>query len=182
MDALTAWGLAILFAAFLAGVVVGLTADSFLRKPLARRVLMLVVVVTLATHAYAQATNQALPDAPHVSRIDFSLYAAEATVRTLDFATTYSRVNNPCGCYHESDPLAPSGHDAATSLAFHYGIAAAVIFGSRELRRHNHNRLASVLVLADITSESIAVGRNLALPAPPRQAGIPGVRKITEAR
>lgn len=179
MDALTAWGLTILFAVFLAGVVVGLCFDGFFRKPWARRVLGLAFVCLLA-HGAAHA--QAIPEAPHVSRIDFGLYAADATIRTMDFATTYSLMHDTCRCYHEADPLSPSGKSAPTLLAFQYGITAAVIFGSRELRRHNHNRLARVLLLADITSESIAVGRNLALPAPPRQAGIPGVRKITEAR
>jgi hypothetical protein len=116
--------------------------------------------------AVATLHGQALPDHPKPRTVDFALYAADVTVRSLDIASTHKLLADPCHCYKELDPVAPHTANPAILTAFQYGAAAGIIFGTRYFERHGHKRIARALLIADIVSESVAVGRNYSLSHP----------------
>jgi len=89
-----------------------------------------------------------------------ALFSADATVRALDGYSTVKLLNDPCRCFHESDPIAPKGGSIAAEAAFQAGALAAVYGGAWLLNRHHHTKMARALLLIDIGSESYAVGRN----------------------
>lgn len=89
-----------------------------------------------------------------------ALFSADATVRALDGYSTVKLLNDPCRCFHESDPIAPKGGSIAAEAAFQAGALAAVYGGAWLLNRHGHHKLARTLLMLDVTSEIYAVGRN----------------------
>lgn len=114
---------------------------------------------------------QSLPDAP--TRLDHALYAADMTIRALDFKTTRDFMRSPCRCFTEMDPIAPHTSAIGPQAAFQFGLSAAVILGSRELAKHHHPRWARALLIVDIVDESIAVGNNLQLHSQPVRVAPP---------
>jgi len=90
-----------------------------------------------------------------------ALFSADATIRALDGYSTIKLLNDPCRCFHESDPIAPKGGSIAAEAAFQAGALAAVYGGAWLLNRHGHHKLARTLLMLDVASESYAVGRNL---------------------
>src|SRR5882724_9172944 len=90
-----------------------------------------------------------------------ALFSADATVRALDGYSTVKLLNDPCHCFHESDPIAPKGGSIAAEAAFQAGTLAAVYGSAWLLNRHGHHKLARTLLMLDVASESYAVGRNL---------------------
>jgi hypothetical protein len=105
--------------------------------------------------------NETLIVSPATRRLNLALYAADLTLHTLDVATTYSQMNDPCRCYVESNPIAPSGKRLAPLLAFQYGYGAAAIFASHELTKHRHPFLGRVVLLWDLGDEAYALQNNL---------------------
>ncbi len=89
-----------------------------------------------------------------------ALFSADATVRALDGYSTVKLLNDPCRCFHESDPIAPKGGSIVATAAFQAGALAAVYGGAWILNRHGHHKLARTLLMLDVASESYAVGRN----------------------
>jgi hypothetical protein len=102
-----------------------------------------------------------------------ALFSADATVRALDGYTTVKLLNDPCRCYHESDPIAPKGGSIAAAAAFQAGALAAVYGGAWILNKHHHTKMARALLLIDIGSESYAVGRNMTRSKPVPVFGTP---------
>src|SRR5882762_9256921 len=94
------------------------------------------------------------------TRLVIALFSADATVRALDGYSTIKLLNDPCRCFHESDPIAPKGGSIAATAAFQAGALAAVYGGAWLLNRHHHAKMARALLMIDIGSESYAVGRN----------------------
>ena len=101
------------------------------------------------------------------SKVDFSLAAADLTIRTLDIVSTHQLLASPCNCFHEDDPLSPGGKSVLPLALFQVGISAALIESSRLLEHRGHRRIGRLLLLVDITSESIAVSHNMTRSAPP---------------
>jgi len=97
---------------------------------------------------------------PFVTKFTIALFSADATVRALDGYSTVKLLNDPCRCFHESDPIAPKGGSIAATAAFQAGALAAVYGGAWLLNRHHHAKMARALLMIDIGSESYAVGRN----------------------
>jgi hypothetical protein len=118
---------------------------------------------TLACATAGAQEPQHVKEQRHLKKVDFALYAAEATVRSLDLVSTHALLTAPCKCFYEADPIAPGGRDVVPQVAFHSGVSAAIIVGHRELVRHRHPRLARLLIVADIVSETWAVQNNFRL-------------------
>src|ERR1700743_699887 len=119
---------------------------------------------------WTQNSPQSLPDAPHAIHrtwVDYGLTGIDTGLRIADTRTSYVLFNNPCRCFHESDPIAPKGRGIKQIAGFQIAAGLAVNAGAEFLRRKNHPKWARALLVADIVSESIAVGRNASfIPAP----------------
>src|ERR1700743_443530 len=112
---------------------------------------------------WAQNAPQSLPRAPpaiHRPWVDYGLTGIDTGLRIADTHTSYVLFNNPCRCFHEIDPIAPKGRGIKQIAGFQIAAGLAVNAGAELLRRKNHPKWARALLVADIVSESIAVGRN----------------------
>jgi hypothetical protein len=87
-----------------------------------------IICMFAAQTVFAAQTFAQLPDEPRPVKIfDAALDVANFTIHGLDAYSTYQAVNDPCHCYTEGNPLAPSGNSATTTFAYQEGIAAAFI-------------------------------------------------------
>jgi len=79
--------------------------------------------------ASAKTTSAPKPE-KFVTKFTIALFSADATVRALDGYSTVKLLNDPCRCFHESDPIAPKGGSIAAEAAFQAGALAAVYGGA----------------------------------------------------
>ncbi len=92
-----------------------------------------------------------------------TLDAADLLLRSADIYTTHRNLTNPCRCFYEADPLAPSTSSLAAEAAFFYGSGLLVVAGDRAAQhspRRWLRRSGRLLLLADILSEAIAIAHN----------------------
>jgi hypothetical protein len=111
---------------------------------------------------------------------DRYLLALDGTLRSLDMKTTHDLLSNPCHCFKEDDPIAPHDGNYAKQVLFQGGMTALITLGHYELAKHNHPKWARALVLADIASESYAVGHNMSLALPKPLPAVPVVAPVTK--
>src|ERR1700743_3655730 len=112
---------------------------------------------------FSQKAPQSLPEAPHAIHrtwMDYGLTGIDTGLRIADTRTSYVLFNTPCRCFHEIDPISPKGKGIKQIAGFQIAAGLAVNAGAELLRRKNHPKWARALLVADIVSESIAVGRN----------------------
>lgn len=123
-------------------------------KPLAIAVLILASSQAICQDAKPLKTNH-LPFL--MDRQDAVLFAEDLTIRSLDMYTSNAAFRNPCRCYTESDPIAPTGTKGI--IAFQLGAVALIQLGRYELERHHHRKLAK-LVSLDVAIETKTVVSN----------------------
>ena len=143
-------------------------------RPLARLTLLCVLAGLACGMAGAQEPRR-------IKKVDLVLYAADSTIRSLDIVSTHALLASPCKCFYETDPMAPGSRDVLPQAAFHYGMTAAVIVGHRMLERHHHARLARLLIVADLVSETWAVQNNFRQEEPRLRAGMVGAGRVASA-
>jgi len=147
------------------------------------------LLVAASITATAQESSSILPEAPASavvqpaakpiaapSRLRFALESTDTLLRGLDAYTSHKLFSDPCHCYHEMNPIAPPTGHAAAQIAFQSGAGFLVMGGSRWLERRGHKRWARAVLIADIVSESIAVGNNFVVAGmkqPPALAPVP---------
>lgn len=92
-----------------------------------------------------------------MDRTDLALAGADLGLRTLDIYTSNRAFRDPCKCYYEVDPIAPTSTKGI--IAFQLGAFALGQVARYELEKHHHRKLAKLLAI-DVTSEAEAVSRN----------------------
>jgi len=122
----------------------------------------------LSTFACAEDAS-ILPNAPKpnlkpkTAIVDHVLMGVDVGMRWGDVVTTRQFMLSECHCNHEMNPIAPHTPGWGEQVAFQMGMAAVVYEGSSWLRRRGHRKLARVLIIADIASETWAVQNNARL-------------------
>jgi hypothetical protein len=79
------------------------------------------------------------------------------TLHMTDAVMTHQALSNPCQCYREGNPLAPSSGSWGAQIGFHAGLSALAIGGAYWFRHHNAPKSASFLLWESIAMESVAV-------------------------
>lgn len=122
----------------------------------------------------SSAVSQELPDAPqpHHHRfltIDNGLAVSDVVVRSIDTYSTHQFLTNPCGCWHEIDPIAPHGAAYGPLIAFQAGFAAAFITINHFAQKNHHHWVrvgGRLLIAGDIVDEAYWDKNNLDLKVP----------------
>lgn len=131
------------------------------------------VIIALLLASATFCYSQSLPNAPSQKispkqslttldkgNFDDNLYRTDTLLRIGDSITTHLFLHNPCKCFYEVDPIAPSD-GKWTSIFLFQATASSAIWSSHNLLiAHGHRRIARLVILADIISESYAVGHN----------------------
>jgi hypothetical protein len=102
-------------------------------------------IAFVAVLVAATAQAQDIPNAPS-RKVDFALFAYDATARALDVTSTqhFLRVGG-----HEKElPPVISNHPAVMSL-FEASVIVVEVYGAHELRKHGHPKLARLVPLID---------------------------------
>lgn len=111
------------------------------------------------------------------SKFNRSMVVTEFWARGLDAASTYNKLNDPCGCYHEASrffglDMAPVFKSEAGAYAYSLGVAAAYSFASAKLwnagKQHPRHarllqRLSRSLLIVDSSMEIAVDIHNLNL-------------------
>lgn len=100
------------------------------------------------------------------SKVDNALYATDFTIRTIDAISTSKLLNSPCKCFVEADPMAPGAKSPAVIFVYQAAFSLGTMTTSRMLEKHHHARLARLLVIADIISESYVAQHNMRMHEP----------------
>lgn len=131
----------------------------------------LVVCIILSA---SSAVSQELPDAPqpHHHRfltVDNELAITDVVSRSVDAYSTHQFLTNPCGCWHEEDPIAPKGAAYGPIIAFQAGFAAAFITINHFAQKNHHHWVrvgGRLLIAGDIVDETVSDIKNLNLTVP----------------
>lgn len=132
------------------------------------KILTIALLSLLSTFTYAE-DAAILPNAPQpnlkpkTAIVDHMLTGVDVGLRWGDVLTTRQFMLNPCNCHHEINPIAPHTPGWAEQVSFQMGMALVVNGGSSWLRRKGHRKLARIVVIADIASETWALQNNLRL-------------------
>lgn len=97
---------------------------------------------------------------PKIQGIDQNLFRADALLRVGDVITTYDFLHDPCHCFYEANPIAPSGNTSQI-VVFQAGALMVIGVVHNYLINHHHPVLARLVLIGDVASESYAVGHNI---------------------
>lgn len=131
------------------------------------------VIIALLLASATFCYSQSLPDAPsqkispkqslttlEVGNLDENLYRFDSLLRVGDSVTTHMFLHDPCKCFVEVDPVAPNDGRWTSIMVFQTASSSAIWSSHNLLITHGHRRIARMVLLADIISESYAVGHN----------------------
>lgn len=106
------------------------------------------------------ALTQPLPDAPkpHLDHADWSLLAADASVRALDVYSTHQAIS--AGGHEDILPSFVANH-APAMAAYSAGCVAGDYFAARYLVAHHHPKLAMFVIAIDASQDGFWAIRNL---------------------
>jgi hypothetical protein len=116
----------------------------------------LVAIILTAKLAHAQ------------SKTNRVVYVSDFAIRTMDAISTGRLLNSPCRCFAEADPMAPGAKSSVVIFMYQAAFSLGTITTSRMLEKHHHARIARLLVIADIISESYIVQHNMRIKEPKR--------------
>jgi len=109
------------------------------------------------------ASAQALPDAPKpkfFTKTNIALFSTDFLVRALDAESTNANLSNPCKCYKENNIAYVTSKGPAATYAYSLGVASGMVAASFVLHKLHHERLASLLPIADIAYDGHSMIQN----------------------
>jgi hypothetical protein len=123
--------------------------------------------ILFATSAVSEEIpNEPKPQPHRILTVDHELAVTDVVSRAVDAYSTHRFLTDPCGCYHEMDPIAPKGASYGPIIAFQAGFAVAFITINHFAQKSHHHWVrvgGRLLIAGDIVDEVHSDASNLSI-------------------